>query len=110
MNNFEWSLPTRIVYGPGQLRRQRWAKLARRVFGVTEKDDLKAAKELSKAVVAWLKKIGMCIKFSDVGIGSEKFERMTDDIIRMYAQEDGKVPGSRPMDRKDLLEIFRRSH
>ncbi len=79
------------------------------MFGVTEKDDLKAAKELSVAVVAWLKKIGMYIKFSDVGIGSEKFERMADDIIRMYAQEDGKIPGSKPIDRADILEIFRHS-
>lgn len=68
----------------------------------------KAAKELSGAVVAWLKKIGMHMGFSDVEIGLEKFERMADDIIRMYGQEDGKVPGPRPMERSDILEIFRR--
>ena len=83
--------------------------MARRVFGVEEKDDLEAARELSREVVAWLERIGMHIKFSDVGIGSDKFERMADDILRVYAREDGNVPGSRPMDRKDLLEIFRRS-
>jgi alcohol dehydrogenase YqhD (iron-dependent ADH family) len=101
-------LPAYLEYF-AEAKPDRWARLARTVFGVTEKDDLKAAKELSVAVVAWLKKIGMYIKFSDVGIGSEKFERMADDIIRMYAQEDGKIPGSRPIDRADILEIFRHS-
>lgn len=86
-----------------------WAKLVRRVFGVKEKDDLKAARELSKEVMDWLKEIGMYIKFSDVGIGPEKFERMADEIVRMYAQENGKIPGSRPIDRSDILEIFKRS-
>ena len=49
------------------------------------------------------------MRFSDVDIGLEKFERMADDIIRIYGQEDSKVPGTRPMDRSDILEIFRRS-
>lgn len=101
-------LPAYLEYF-AEAKPERWAKLARRVFGVEEKDDLEAARELSREVVAWLERIGMHIKFSDVGIGSDKFERMADDILRMYAREDGNVPGSRPMDRKDLLEIFRRS-
>jgi len=101
-------LPAYLEYFAG-VRPERWAKLARRVFGVTEGDDVKAAKELTRAVVAWLKKIGMHIRFSDVNIKSEKFERMADDIIRMYGQEDGRVPGPRPMERSDILEIFRRS-
>jgi hypothetical protein len=51
----------------------------------------------------------MHIRFPDLGIRSEKFERMADDIVRMYGGEDGKIPGPRPMDRSDILEIFRRS-
>jgi alcohol dehydrogenase YqhD (iron-dependent ADH family) len=87
----------------------RWAKLNRRVFGAEGKDDLVVAKELSKSVVAWLKKIGMHLKFSDVGIGSEKFEQMADDVVRIAGQKDGKVPGPRPFDQSDIIEIFRRS-
>ncbi|MGA2464175.1 MAG: iron-containing alcohol dehydrogenase [Thermodesulfobacteriota bacterium] len=87
----------------------RWAKLNRRVFGAEGKDDLAVAKALSKNVVTWLRKIGMHLKFSDVGIGSEKFEQMADDVVRIAGQKDGKVPGPRPMDRSDILEIFRRS-
>jgi hypothetical protein len=42
-----------------------------------------------------------------MGIASNKFERMTDDIIGMCCQKDGKIPGLRPMGRSDALEIFR---
>lgn len=87
----------------------RWAKLNRRVFGAEGKDDLAVAKELSKNVVTWLKKIGMHLKFSDVGIGSEKFEQMADDVVRIASQKDGKVPGPKPMDQSDIIEVFRRS-
>jgi hypothetical protein len=49
------------------------------------------------------------MELSDMGIGSEKFERMPDGIVRMYGGENGKAPGARPMGRSGILEIFRRS-
>lgn len=101
-------LPTYLDYF-ADARPKRWAKLARRVFGVVEENDLKAAKELSRAVVAWLRKIGMYLKFSDVRIGSEKFDKMANETIRMHGEADSKVPGPRPIDRADILEIYRRS-
>lgn len=88
----------------------RWAKLARRVFGVDATDDMEAARQLSEAVVKWLESVGMHVKLSDANIDSEKFEQMTDDIIRMYGTLEGqKVPGPRPMDRSDILTIFNKS-
>ncbi|MCP4398121.1 MAG: iron-containing alcohol dehydrogenase, partial [bacterium] len=87
----------------------RWAKLARRVFGVTEEDDLKAAKALNGAAIEWLQGIDMYLKFSDVNIGDEKFEQMTDETLRMYAGEDGTIPGARPMTRDDILEVLKKS-
>jgi hypothetical protein len=57
-----------------------------------------------------MKRIDMYVTFSDLNIGSEKFEQMTDDIIRMYGTLEGnKVPGPRPMDRPDILAIFNAS-
>jgi alcohol dehydrogenase YqhD (iron-dependent ADH family) len=89
---------------------ERWAKLARRVFDVQANDDMEAAKALSGVVVNWMKRIDMYVTFSDLNIGSEKFEQMTDDIIRMYGTLEGnKVPGPRPMDRPDILAIFNAS-
>lgn len=88
---------------------KRWARLARNVFGVTEEDDLAAAKALSGAVIEWLKRIGMYLKLSDIDIGDEKFEQMTEETFRMYAQADGTIPGARPMTREDMLTVLRKS-
>ena len=91
-------------------RPDRWAKLARRIFDVKEDDNLDAARALGAAVAKWLKSIDMHLTFSDLKIGSDKFDQMTDDIIRMYGTLDGnKVPGSRPMSRDDILAIFNAS-
>ncbi len=91
-------------------RPKRWGKLARRVFNVNEDDDLLAARELSVSVIKWLENIDMRITLSDNEIGSDKFEQMADDIIRMYGTLDGnKVPGPRPMDKDDILAIFNAS-
>ena len=91
-------------------RPDRWAKLARRIFDVKEDDDLDAARALGAAVAKWLKSIDMHLTFSDLKIGSEKFDQMADDIIRMYGTLDrNKVPGSRPMSRDDILAIFNAS-
>ena len=91
-------------------RPERWAKLARRIFMVKEKDDLQAASALVASVTKWLESIDMRVRFSDNNIGSEKFEQMADDIIRMYGTlEENKVPGPRPMDREDILTIFNAS-
>jgi alcohol dehydrogenase YqhD (iron-dependent ADH family) len=91
-------------------RPERWAKLARRIFHVNEDNDLHAAKALGAAVVKWLEGIDMHLTFSDLKIGSDKFDQMADDIIRMYGTLDGnKVPGPRPMNRDDILAIFNAS-
>jgi len=91
-------------------RPERWAKLARRIFNVNEDNDLDAARALGAAVAKWLESMDMHLTFSDLEIGSEKFDQMTDDIVRMYGTLDGnKVPGPRPMDREDILAIFNAS-
>ncbi len=92
------------------VRPERWAKLARRVFNVQADDDSEAAKAFSEVVVNWLKRIDMYVSFTDLNIGTEKFEQMADDIIRMYGTLEGdKVPGPRPMDRSDILAILNAS-
>ena len=92
------------------VRPERWAKLARRVFNVQANDDSEAAKAFSEVVVNWLKRIDMYVSFTDLNIGTEKFEQMADDIIRMYGTLEGdKVPGPRPMDRSDILAILNAS-
>ena len=87
----------------------RWAKLARRVFGVVEADDAKAAKMLAPAVVEWLKSINMYTTLKDVEVDDSDFAAMTDDIFTMYATPAGTVPGARPMTREDVMTVFNNS-
>jgi alcohol dehydrogenase YqhD (iron-dependent ADH family) len=85
----------------------RWAKLARRVFGVTEIDDNKASVLLAGKVREWFKKLGILLTLSEVGIDGEKNEILADDVIRMYGTLEGnKVPGARPMSKADILNVL----
>ena len=84
----------------------RWAKLARRCFGVTETDDAVAAKALSGEVVKWLQSMGVHRTLADENIGDEKFEQMLDDIFEMYGTPEDTIPGARPMTRSDIKEVF----
>lgn len=85
----------------------RWAKLARRCFGVTEADDLKAAKMLSGKVVEWFKSTGSYMTLSDVNIPSDKFEQMADDVVRMFpASEPNTTPGPRPVTKEEIIKIY----
>lgn len=85
----------------------RWAKLARRCFGVTDQDDASAAKKLSGAVADWLRGMDLYRSLSDEGIGEENFDQMTDDIFQMYGTPEDTVPGTRPMTRNDIKEVFK---
>jgi alcohol dehydrogenase YqhD (iron-dependent ADH family) len=85
----------------------RWARLARRVFGVDEADDRIAADMLHLKVRQWFSGIDMDFKFSGVNIKAECFERIVDDTLRMYGTvEGGKLPGSRPISRQDIMAVL----
>jgi len=85
----------------------RWAKLARRCFGVTEKDDVKAAKMLSGKVVEWFKSTDSYLTLSDVNIPDDQFERMADDVIRMFPGPVANTTnGPRPVTKEDVVKIF----
>ncbi len=86
----------------------RWAKLARRCFGVTETDDNKASKMLAPKVVEWLKSTDSYFTLSDVNIPSDKFEQMADDVIRMFPHPKGPgaTNGPRPITKEDIVKIF----
>ncbi|MGB6129024.1 MAG: iron-containing alcohol dehydrogenase, partial [Psychrilyobacter sp.] len=85
----------------------RWAKLARRCFGVTEQDDIKAAKMLSGKVVEWLKSTDSYLTLSDVDIPSDQFERMADDIVRMFKGPNLETtPGPRPITKEEIIKVY----
>ncbi|WZL81171.1 iron-containing alcohol dehydrogenase [Vallitaleaceae bacterium 9-2] len=85
----------------------RWAKLARRCFGVTVKDDKLAAKLLSTKVVEWLKSTDAYLTLSDVNIPTDQFEKMADDVVRMFpGNEEGATNGPRPITKEDIIKIY----
>lgn len=85
----------------------RWAKLARRCFGVTEQDDIKAAKMLSGKVVEWLKSTDSYLTLSDVNIPSDQFEKMADDIVRMFKGPIPETtPDPRPITKEEIIKVY----
>ncbi len=85
----------------------RWAKLARRCFDVTEKDDLKAAKLLSVKVKEWFQSTNAYLTLSDVGIPSDQFEKMADDVVRMFPGSiPNTTPGPRPITKDEIIQIY----
>lgn len=85
----------------------RWAKLARRVFDVQEKDDLTAARMLSDRVIEWFKSVDMFLKLSDVDINTDKFERMADDVMRMFGDpKTNKINSIIPTGKEDIVKIY----
>jgi alcohol dehydrogenase YqhD (iron-dependent ADH family) len=85
----------------------RWAKLARRCFDVTEQDDLKAARLLAGKVVEWLKTTDSYLTLSDVDIPSDQFEKMADDVVRMFpGSKPNTTTGPRPVTKEEIVKIF----
>ncbi len=85
----------------------RWAKLARRCFDVTEEDDIKAAKMLSSKIVEWLESTKSYIKLSDVNIPSDNFEKMADDVVRMFPGEEANTTkGPRAISKEEIISIY----
>jgi alcohol dehydrogenase YqhD (iron-dependent ADH family) len=85
----------------------RWAKLARRVFGVTEADDLAAAKQLAPKVIEWFESVGMYLKLSEVGINTEKFETMAEDVVRMFGDvKADKIASIIPTGKQDIVNVY----
>ena len=89
------------------VRPDRWAQLARRVFGVIEENDLVAAQQLSIKVGQWFEQTGMRIRLSDDHITNDKFEIMAEDVIRMFAISGTKtIAGVRPINKQDIMAIY----
>ncbi|MFI3114774.1 MAG: iron-containing alcohol dehydrogenase [Clostridia bacterium] len=85
----------------------RFAKLARRCFDVVEADDLKASKMLSVEVTKWFKATNSFLTLSDVNIPDDKFEKMADDVVRMFpGSEPNTTPGPRPVTKEEIIKIY----
>ncbi|WP_018131226.1 iron-containing alcohol dehydrogenase [Effusibacillus pohliae] len=87
-------------------RPERFARMGRRVFGVQETDDLKAAEAAIAAVEAWFAEIGVAGSLKKQGIPRDALARMAADAVRIGGRGNGFIPGIRELREPDVLAIY----
>ena len=60
---------------------ERFARMAREIFGVSETDDLKAAQQGIDLLEQWFRKIGTPVNFSEAGMPTDELEKLADDAL-----------------------------
>lgn len=99
-------IPAYLQYNADKLP-HRWAKLARRCFDITEKDDHKAAKLLAPAVIDWFKSVDSYFTLSKDGVNNDKFKIMADDVMRMFGnREKDRINCIIPIGVEDIIKIY----
>lgn len=93
----------RYVY---QDRPERFAQMGRRVFGVQEADDLKAAEAAIRSVEVWFKEIGVQDTLKNQGIPRDSLPVMAEDAVRIGGRGQGFIPGIRELRESDVLAIY----
>lgn len=90
-------------------RPEKYVEFGINVFGLHFIDtDLEhAAAQSIEAMKGFLLSVDRLLRFSDLGIGDEKFERMADDVIKISARKQDFINNPRPLDKAGVLEIFR---
>ena len=89
-------------------RLEKYASLAKNIFFVkTGKMSLEgAALEFIERFEAWMKKVGMFARLSEVGINADSFETMVADTIRVYGFGKDHIGGYKPLYKQDLMRMF----
>jgi len=63
--------------------------------------------DLPEFFYSWLNQIGVAKSLRELGVSPDSIETMTDDVIRYYAWEPGKlVSAPIPMGREDIIKIY----
>ena len=100
---------------PGLMRSTYWQRpekyiaLLKNVFFEEPKD----MSEAEKAVIfiekfeAWMQKVGMYCKLSDVGINDDKFELMAEDCIKIYGGGKDYIGAYKPIAKDDIVKMLK---
>ena len=83
--------------------KKRFARFAREVFGVTEQDDMTAAKAGIDCIEQFFKSLDMPSTFSEVEIPSDQFEKMAEESIRTSSLSTRAYV---KLDKDDVLKIL----
>jgi alcohol dehydrogenase YqhD (iron-dependent ADH family) len=84
-------------------RFKRFALLGRQIFGVHETDDEVAAETTMYRLVNWLRGLGMPTDLRQVGVESETFERLADQVV-LVAGHGKRLPGGLSVE--DIEHIY----
>lgn len=89
-------------------RIETYIQFASRIFGIDETG--KSAEEVALEGIAqfesFLKKIGVPTRLSDVNIPKEDISKITDGVVKISFNEDGKLSSRPPIDQNDVRAIF----
>lgn len=92
-------------------RHKKYVEMGINMFGMnfTIESDEQAAQKSIDTMKKFLASVDRHIRFSDLGIGDEKFEQMADDTIKIYGRGKQYLDNPRPIDKAGILEIFNNS-
>ena len=82
----------------------KFAKYGRNVWGITEKDDMKAGLKAIEKTADFFKSLGLPQKLSEIGIDDSKFEEMAESALK-----NSRIGTFKELNKKDIVEIYRMS-
>ena len=82
----------------------KFAKYVRNVWGITEKDDMKAGLKAIEKTAEFFKSLGLPQKLSEIGIDDSKFEEMAESALK-----NSRIGTFKELNKKDIVEIYRMS-
>ncbi|RKX17904.1 MAG: butanol dehydrogenase, partial [Candidatus Zixiibacteriota bacterium] len=90
-------------------RPEKFMEMGMNIFDLRFEDESveQAAAKSIDAMKEFLDSVKRLLRFSDLGIGDEKFEIMADDIIKIYGHGKNYLDNPRPIDKTGILEIFK---
>ncbi|MFY0544827.1 iron-containing alcohol dehydrogenase [Brevibacillus sp. H7] len=93
-----------------QDRPERLARMGRNCFGVTDEDDLGAARATIEAVSNWYRSMGITQRLSDFGITRDSLLPMARESIRIGGRGADCLTSSRPLYENEILAIYEACH
>ena len=84
----------------------RFARLARRVWGITEADDKAAAMAGIDAAEAYFKRLGMPVRIAELSCGAQDEAGLEDLALRCSRDRTRTIGSFRVLDNDDILKIY----
>ena len=82
----------------------KFAAYGRNVWGITEKNDMKAGVQAIEKTADFFKSLGLPQKLSEIGIDDSKFEEMAASALK-----NCPIGRFKPLSKEDIVEIYRMS-